>query len=270
MAAWESADVTLPPSRKAIDRLGDELRSAAAPSDAALNALQGWRVLHEEALVRVETRLRDELNLEPGVRLKTTLTILDKLRRMPDLQLSRMQDIAGARIVAEASLTEQDELVARIAPLFGPDARLVDRRAKPSHGYRAVHVVVKSEGISVEIQIRTALQHLWAMVGEGFAAQWGRTLQYGLDPRDPDVPAASTLPAVTRRDVIETLRRWSDEIAHVEQSRDTLQRVLRLQSPTAAHAAGGDVFEASTTYRAEPEEWPALEKLSRIAGALSC
>jgi hypothetical protein len=93
--------VTARPPKKAIDRLGAELRGAGAPSAAAMQALQAWRALHLEALGRVRERLREDLNLEPGTRLKTTLTILDKLRRMPEMELSRMQDIAGVWVMGE-------------------------------------------------------------------------------------------------------------------------------------------------------------------------
>jgi ppGpp synthetase/RelA/SpoT-type nucleotidyltranferase len=37
---------------------------------------------------------------------------------------------------------------------------VIDRREKPSHGYRAVHVIVECGGRMVEIQVRTELQHL--------------------------------------------------------------------------------------------------------------
>jgi ppGpp synthetase/RelA/SpoT-type nucleotidyltranferase len=37
---------------------------------------------------------------------------------------------------------------------------VMDRRKNPSYGYRAVHVIVMTQGASVEIQVRTALKDL--------------------------------------------------------------------------------------------------------------
>ncbi len=43
---------------------------------------------------------------------------------------------------------------------------VVDRRVKPSHGYRAVHVIASVSDKLVEIQIRSEVQHLWAELSE--------------------------------------------------------------------------------------------------------
>jgi hypothetical protein len=61
----------------------------------------------------------------------------------------------------------------------------VDRRATPSHGYRAVHVVVRVDDCLCEIQVRTRGQHVWAEVVERLADHWGRQIRYGGDPDDP-------------------------------------------------------------------------------------
>lgn len=102
----------------------------------------------------VERILRDELSLKATSRLKTTNTIIDKLARQTT-RLSKMQDIAGLRIVSDMTLTLQDELVKALQDGF-PNAEVVDRRLRPSHGYRAVHFVPDVDGFPVEIQVRTA------------------------------------------------------------------------------------------------------------------
>ena len=57
--------------------------------------------------------------------------------------------------------------------------RVIDRRVSPSHGYRAVHVIADSDPVSVEIQIRTALQHLWAELSERLADVVDSNIKYG-------------------------------------------------------------------------------------------
>jgi len=46
------------PSRKTIDRLGDELRQPGDPAAEALRGLAGWREVHESVLAQVESIAR--------------------------------------------------------------------------------------------------------------------------------------------------------------------------------------------------------------------
>ena len=66
-----------------------------------------------------------------------------------------MQDIAGCRVTV-TDLTRQDLVVDQLRKLF-PESRVNDRRASPSNGYRAVHVIPSIDGRTVEIQVRTLL-----------------------------------------------------------------------------------------------------------------
>jgi ppGpp synthetase/RelA/SpoT-type nucleotidyltranferase len=92
-----------------------------------------------------------------------------------------MQDIAGCRVVV-ADIQEQGRFVELLKSDF-PTQRVEDRRKKPSHGYRAVHVIVQSAGKSVEIQVRTMLQHLWAQVSEKAADVLDPAVKYGGGPK---------------------------------------------------------------------------------------
>jgi hypothetical protein len=109
------------------------------------------------------------------------VTLIDKLKRKNGMQLNRTQDIAGIRILVGGGLVTQDEVVAQLVALFA-GARVIDRRAKPSFGYRAVHVVTKLDGRWVEIQVRTQLQNKWAQIMENRASLWGRQIRYGGQP----------------------------------------------------------------------------------------
>jgi len=91
-----------------------------------------------------------------------------------------MQDIAGCRIVTESSAA-QDEVVARIADVF-QDVKVVDRRAAPSNSYRAVHCIVTVGKLSIEIQVRSPLQHLWAELSERASDVIDPDLKYGGGP----------------------------------------------------------------------------------------
>ena len=72
----------------------------------------------------------------------------------------------------------QDNVVSSISDLFS-DVVIVDRRSNSSHGYRAVHVIIKFESKLVEVQVRTDLQHLWAEWSEKLADQIDSGLKYG-------------------------------------------------------------------------------------------
>ncbi len=120
-------------SRSQIDQLGRRLRKTNPTTVEDLRLLEQVRILYEDSLTAVITVLTD-LGLEPGSRMKTTGTIIEKLRRSPTMALSRMQDVAGARVVAEMNREEQDRLVERIVRRFD-DVEVNDRRANPSFGY---------------------------------------------------------------------------------------------------------------------------------------
>ncbi|HYT26352.1 MAG TPA: hypothetical protein VEP73_07735 [Actinomycetota bacterium] len=121
-------------SNRQIDRLGDRLR-ISDPTAKDLELLGQVRGLYAGALAEV-TRVLVDLGYEPGARLKTVGTLVDKLRRIPE-PLSRIQDVAGARVVVEMNREEQDRLVERITARFD-HYRVKDRRVDPSFGYRAV------------------------------------------------------------------------------------------------------------------------------------
>jgi len=163
-------------------------------------------------LAAVRERLVKELGPPVTPRLKTTGTLIDKLRRNRNMALSRMQDIAGVRVVREMNRAEQDQLVARILKLF-PGAEVMDRRAVPSYGYRAVHVIVEVDRRWVEIQVRTFLQNLWANVFERLADRWGRGIRYGELPNDPD---AEVFDGLTRHQIITELMVHSEVIHRLE------------------------------------------------------
>ena len=106
---------------------------------------------------RVIHLVNEHLDLKfAGRQTKTRQSVIEKLQRENTMQLSQVQDIAGCRIIVN-DLIDQDKVVGRISELFADQGtvKAIDRRLKPSHGYRAVHLVVRLEGLPVAIQVRT-------------------------------------------------------------------------------------------------------------------
>jgi ppGpp synthetase/RelA/SpoT-type nucleotidyltranferase len=91
-----------------------------------------------------------------------------------------MQDIAGCRVIV-GDVLKQDEAVMCLTKAFA-DTSVVDRRITPSHGYRAVHVIVHQHGIPVEVQVRTELEHSWAQLSEKLSDVVDPSVKYGGGP----------------------------------------------------------------------------------------
>lgn len=163
-------------SKTQIDRLGDRLREGSA-EEADLRLLDDYRRSFGEAYETVVRTIRERLQLEPtGRPAKSTSSIIEKLGR-ETIRLSQIQDTAGCRIVL-ANVTEQERVVASLRALFH-EAAIVDRRANPSHGYRAVHIIIRISGKLVEIQVRSPLQHLWAEFSEKLSDIIDPSIKYG-------------------------------------------------------------------------------------------
>jgi ppGpp synthetase/RelA/SpoT-type nucleotidyltranferase len=186
--------VLLPASREQINKLGRCLASGEPASEDDLHLLEELVACHAYALELARPRvngLAAALGTAPlhiTHRAKTTQTIIEKLCREHGMALARVQDLAGIRIVGAIRFDEQDRLAAEIARLLPADPReprIVDRRAEPSHGYRAVHVIVSLDGITIETQVRTLMQHVWADLMERLADRLGRQIRYGEAPTPP-------------------------------------------------------------------------------------
>lgn len=166
-------------SHAQIDLLGDRLRQGSL-TESDLRMLDEYRRSFGEAYETVVRFLREGPKLEPtGRPAKSTGSLVEKLRR-ESIRLSQVQDIAGCRVVV-ADIAEQEGIA--VAVLFmWPGASIIDRRADPSYGYRAVHVVSRISSKLVEIQVRTVLQHLWAELSEKLSDVVDPNIKYGDGP----------------------------------------------------------------------------------------
>jgi hypothetical protein len=210
-----------------VDKLGRRLRDSETPSVEDLRLLEQVRRSHENARLEVVQALLAE-GLQGTSRLKTTSTIIEKLQRESTMHLSRMQDIAGVRLVIDGERPDEDRVVERIHQLF-PDAWTIDRRVRPSYGYRAVHVIVRTQGCLVEVQVRTYMQDLWAQIVERFADTVGRQIRYGEPPTDAETLVAR---GVTRQDFLGWIMLLGELIDGVERKGAVLAEAQELQPGT--------------------------------------
>lgn len=163
-------------SKTQIDRLGERLKKGDI-TEADLRLLDAYRRSFTEAYEIVIGAIRKDLSLEPtGRPAKSTTSISEKLRR-ESIRLTQIQDIAGCRLTV-SDIADQDRVIQSLSSLY-EDTIIVDRRENPSHGYRAVHVIVKLQAKMIEIQVRTALQHLWAEFSEKLSDIAGSAIKYG-------------------------------------------------------------------------------------------
>jgi ppGpp synthetase/RelA/SpoT-type nucleotidyltranferase len=183
-------DVYNPPvagrlSNAKMEQLGKRLIATDRPAPEDLDLLHEILLERSDQLERSIARVHDELGLSPSSRVKNTGTILEKLRRQGGWTLASMQDLAGMRVVGSFDRRGRDDVVTRVCALFSAEERtpkVIDRRAAPMHGYRAVHVIVFPDGAPIEIQVRTARQHEWAELFEKLADLVGRGIRYGGHP----------------------------------------------------------------------------------------
>ena len=223
------AESALPMSKSALDRLGAHLAAGDEVSDADLANLALVVDAYQLVLDQVKAELT-RLGYDATTRVKTTGTLVDKLRREHRMRLSQVQDLAGARIIV-SDRPAQDQAAALIRAHFeaaGHSCKEVDRREEPSHGYRALHLVVSVSSVLVEIQVRTDLEDTWAQIVERLADRWGRGIRYGQDPVNPEARVWAGERAFTRRQAMEYLSTLSGVISEFEVNRAAFTLMARV------------------------------------------
>jgi Region found in RelA / SpoT proteins len=94
--------------------------------------------------------------------------------------------IAGARVVVPDLATQEAVLEATLSEFKANEATIAkdSRTTADDLGYRGLHVVVLLDGRYAEIQIRTALQGIWAQVVEKIDETSGSDLKHGSGPTE--------------------------------------------------------------------------------------
>lgn len=185
-------------SKSRVTRAGERIRAGTATADD-MAAVEEWRAAHRGVLNTFQAILRNRTRgtkITVAQRHKRKLTIFDKLQRLPRMQLARMDDVAGCRLIFRSikNLYAFRDKFHRAR--FGhklrnePDKYDYMKRPKPT-GYRGIHDVyeynVNSEsgkalqGLYIEIQYRTLVQHAWATAVEvvGFITESQPKFQRG-------------------------------------------------------------------------------------------
>lgn len=181
------------PSKSHISKQGCKLISDAySPQEIteAFSEINEWRALHLKPLQELCSQLDSlfsgiSLKVEfSSSRIKRMESIVDKLRNNSDkdMRLGGLDDIGGARYVFDGI----DSLLSAYEALksFAPDGFTLKRIRNyvyaddngvgpKASGYRSIHFVYEYssedktyDGLHVELQIRTLLQHSWAMAVE--------------------------------------------------------------------------------------------------------
>ncbi len=170
-------------SKSRVNRAGNNIRNGTATFDDYF-VLEEWRSAHRNVLNTFQAILRNRTrgtNITVAQRHKRRTTIIDKLKRYPSMQLARMDDVAGCRLIFQDidSLYEfrEDFHKSRFHHKIKNGIDKYDYIKQPKQsGYRGVHDVysydVDSEigrplkGLLIEIQYRTRMQHAWATAVE--------------------------------------------------------------------------------------------------------
>lgn len=168
-------------SKSKINKAGSIIANPSSTKeerDEALIILNNWRAAHAYPLQVICSNLRlrnpDAIVVQ---RLKRLESITNKIERFPDMNLYRMQDLGGCRVIVD-TIEQVYEAVnryknSRIRHIFKRENDYI-QEPKPS-GYRSYHMVYQfhsdkketyNKNMFIEIQFRTKLQHIWATAVE--------------------------------------------------------------------------------------------------------
>ena len=159
-----------------IDRAGIALSKGEFRSEEELLELEGvfdeYRKSHLQPLSETTIDLQNWLNAYGGSyyiaqRLKRKPQIVRKLNRL-SVRLTQLQDIGGCRIIVEKN-QDVEKLRKFIEEKISAQSnfkltRVTDYREKgrDDTGYRSLHLMLEKNGVKLELQIRSRIQHYWA------------------------------------------------------------------------------------------------------------
>jgi putative GTP pyrophosphokinase len=190
-------------SNSQINKAGKILKSETpyTPIEVndAENILTYWRTIHLPILNTFQATLRQKISSKYkrqgfiSQRLKRRESIVSKLRREPNMKLSTMQDIAGIRAVMN-HLKDVRTLAVELKRSKAKH-KLINEfdyiQSPKASGYRSIHLIFQYDnpknnepnGLKIEVQIRTRLQHIWATTVETLGTFMDTSLKSSEGPR---------------------------------------------------------------------------------------
>jgi len=187
-------------SGKQINRAGEKLISHNLDPEGeefadCVKVLSYWRSAHEEPLRIAFDELQKTVVAQDSSaifakRLKRSVSIYMKLIRFDKMKLKNIQDIGGCRAIV-ANEKQLRKVVRDLKKL--PEVKNIPGRYRTkdyikrpkSDGYRSYHIVGKfldldGNSKSIEIQLRTRIQHYWATAVEIVDLFTGQALKSSL------------------------------------------------------------------------------------------
>lgn len=185
-------------SKSLVNKAGNNVRDGNHTIDD-LNIIDEWRAAHKFVLNTFQASLRNRTRgkgIVVAQRHKRRNTIFNKLKRQPKMELSRMDDIAGCRLIFE-TIDDLYEFRKEFhkAKFKHKRKNEIDKynyiKLPKETGYRGIHDIYSYDvnskngdlykGLLVEIQYRTLVQHAWATAVEviGFITENQPKFQQG-------------------------------------------------------------------------------------------
>lgn len=189
-------------TRGQINRAGAVLISKNATPEAmaeALAVINHWRACHAYPINTFQATLRWRLRkvcADPLVatRLKRLPSVEKKLVKNHGMQLARMQDVGGLRAVVESvSQVRKLQGIYCDGSLAHELVSVDDYIERPKEsGYRSLHLIYRYKnpvaeaynGLSLELQFRTRLQHAWATAVETIGSFLNQALKSSEGPTE--------------------------------------------------------------------------------------
>ncbi len=181
-----------------------QLRPDTAAYENARQIVNEYRTCHAYPLNTFKSTLRKNVRRHRGAivaqRLKRLPTIVDKLTRYPTMKLTQMQDIGGLRAILPDIKAVRDIRRKYVEKAKFKHELILEHdyitNPKPD-GYRGVHLVYRYQnanrdnqiasqynGLPVEIQLRTQLQHIWATAVETVGMFRNASFKTGRGPKE--------------------------------------------------------------------------------------
>ncbi len=189
-------------SRNQVNRAGDILILKTASKEEtewAYEVLANWRACHGYPINTFQATLRQKLKSIDkkaivAQRLKRAPSVIQKLERFSGMQLARMQDIGGLRAIVnninKVRKLEDNYLKSMFKHEFDSSKDYI--KNPKEDGYRCVHLIYKYsnpqapeyDGLRLELQFRSKLQHAWATAVETMGTYLGQALKSGQGERE--------------------------------------------------------------------------------------